>query len=340
MLVSAYIAFAPTDDPAVRTPPPDPRERALPAGPHVVARRAHPPSTHPARSSSFGPARDGGRSESVRWPLPAWALEALDLGSSETAGLVSNLEPIGEDLHPTDLAVLAEIIESNGLDESTSLFDHDDGDGNLEAWELGYQLWRDGRLLLLATAPSPRFTYGYAIHTLPDAVADLAELEVLDLHGNDLERLPEALGALPVLRELRLDENRLGSLPKRIGDIATLRRLYVGSNELVVLPGHLGRLQELETLAADDNPLAWIEPGALESPRLQILGLEQSRNARRDVVTTGAGLHELPEQLAYLPLEELRVGGNRLYCNGQPPAYLRDGSIRSVVGLSAQACLP
>lgn len=175
---------------------------------------------------------------SVARSIPEWVHEALGLDESETSSLLSNLQPLagGDGLHPTDLAVLEEIIRINQLDESSSPFDYDNGDGVLEPWELGYQVWRDGRLVLFATGPSPRFSFGYGIEFLPESIGDLAHLRVLDLHRNALRELPETLGALGTLRELHLSDNHLSALPITIGELTALRRAYLGGNDLTEVP--------------------------------------------------------------------------------------------------------
>ncbi len=164
--------------------------------------------------------------------------EAAGLRDSEIADLISNIAPSleGDRLHPTDLAVLAQIIRINELDESSSPFDYDDGDGILEPWELGYQVWRDGRLLVLATGPSPNFSFGYAIAVLPDSVGDLAQLRVLDLHQNTLRELPGGVAALDALRRLVVGENELSALPDDLAYLA-LDGLGVGGNRLYCAGG-------------------------------------------------------------------------------------------------------
>ncbi len=239
-----------------------PAPRARPTG--IPARSPDAPSVVPGGAHDSGTQlgwADGAEATppNVESAIPRWVREAAGLRDSETADLISNLAPPidGDRLHPTDLAVLAEIIRINDLDESSSPFDYDDGDGVLEPWELGYQVWRDGRIILLATGPSPNFSFAYAIAALPESIGDLAQIRVLDLHRNTLRELPGSVGALD-----------------------SLRRLAIGENELSALP----------------------------------------------------------DDLAYLALDGLGVGGNRLYCNGWPAAYLTDGTIRAVTGLGAQRC--
>ncbi len=273
--------------------------------------------------------------------LPRWAREALELEEASEAKVLTNRESLGGggELDPGDLAVLAEIISASGLDESSSPFDYDDGNGSFEPWEFGFQVWENGRLVLLATGPSLNFSFGYDLFALPESIGDLLSVRVLALHGSELRLLPDAIGSLRTLRELLLHDNRLAELPRAIGGLSELRELHLAGNDFSTLPRELGLLGQLETLNASDNPLTHIEEGALSLPRLQLLALERTRRPQHPGAAEWGQLRELPVELPGRALEELRIGGNLLYCVGGLPArYLTDGSISSVVGLGAQRC--
>ncbi len=273
--------------------------------------------------------------------LPTWAREALGADGDPAARVLMNRNSVlaGGELDARDLAVLMDIIAASGLSESSSPFDYDDGNGILEPWELGFQVWENGRLVLLATGPSPHFSFGYQLLGLPDSIGGLSGVRVLALHGSELEQLPGAIGSLEALRELRLHDNRLSELPRSIGGLGLLRILHLSGNGLSFLPAELGFLDRLEILNASDNPLTLIEDGALGLGHLRVLRLERTRRSQRPGTPTWGQLRELPDELASLPLEDLRVGGNLLYCAGGKPAWhLTNGSIASVVGLGAQRC--
>ena len=91
---------------------------------------------------------------------------------------------------------------------------------------------------------------------LPDAVARLPRLEVLDVSYNRLTGLPAALAALPALRVLRAAANALTALPRALGDAPALQTLDVSGNRLARLPHELcgleGTLRELHIYG---NPL-------------------------------------------------------------------------------------
>ncbi len=237
--------------------------------------------------------------------------------------------------NPIDLRVLEDIIAINGLTEASSDTDRNDGDGVLEPLELGRQTWRNHRLQRLALGPDEYSSYGYAISTLPESIADLADLRALDLHSNRLSELPSSLGSLANLVTLRLFNNRLGELPDSIGGLHRLRVLVLSRNQLTELPESLIGLQELRELHIDDNPITELPEWIASLVNLRRLNL--SRTHASDT----AGLRELPDTLASAPkLEALHLDGNSLFCLVAEalPDFLTDGTIRAISGLTTQRC--
>lgn len=248
---------------------------------------------------------------------------------------------------PRDLAVLDAIILANGLEEDSSPLDLDDGDGVLEPLELGFQVWRRGRLRALHGGPDRFSSYGYRIEVLPDAVAELGFLEVLDLHDTGLLALPEALGDLPALQELRVPGNAIEELPDGLRRLATLRSLVVSANQLADLPEAIGELAALEELHAARNPLGSLPAGLGRLERLRVLDVSglPEREAAASPESGSGELRELPEELGHLrELEILHVAGNRLFCGGAAsgrgslPAPLADHRRVRIFGLGAQRC--
>ena len=64
-------------------------------------------------------------------------------------------------------------------------------------------------------------------------MGDLASLEVLYLHGNDLTGpVPSELGNLTALTNLWLKDNMLiGQIPRELGDLPALERVRISGND-------------------------------------------------------------------------------------------------------------
>lgn len=334
------------DAPLGSATPPDASESAIAAVASEAVDAARRPGDRQATAATPAAEGVGSHSElshaSAAAPtLSRWARDALEVDDDAAGRAETNRDPsfTGGGLNPQHLAALADIIAASQLSESSSPFDYDDGNGVLDPWELGFQVWENGSLVLLAMGPTPDFSFGYRHLSLPESMGDLNSVRVLALHGSELKQLPDSIGMLEALRELRLHDNQLSELPRSIQYLWQLRELHLGANYLLSLPSELGFLDSLEILNASDNPLLWIEDGALAQPRLRVLALERTRRPQRPGTPAWGQLRELPDEVASLSLEELRIGGNLLYCVGGPPAsHLTNGSIASVVGLSAQRC--
>lgn len=311
-----------------------------------------------ARPGSGSDARTRGDVGSGAAAAAAWTRPALlpTLGSSASSAGSAEAGSAGDDLDaqtgvytnldygngryydPRDLAVLSDIIERNQLGEHSSPFDHDDGDGVFEPWELGYQEWRFGRLVALHLGPDRYATAGYEIAELPETISDLDALRVLDLHSNQLAELPAEIGQLGNLVELRLFRNQLADLPLEIGRLHNLEILVLGGNQLAELPPTLGDLRRLDTLHVNDNPLTALPEGLSGLVNLRLLNVSHG-----DADASPVRLTELPGSLADLPrLSVLLVGGNSLFCEddgsgGPVLSLLTDGTI-SVQGLRSQRC--
>jgi hypothetical protein len=327
-----------------RAPPPGARARS--ATRSVPECGGTPTSRKPARRAA-DPAQP---TPATAHPLPEWLARVLedgaesDAGGPDAAGFATNEALAGGSppFDPRQLAALADIVDANGLGEDSSPFDFDDGDGTLEPWELGFQVWRGADLVALLLGPDPFWSFGYRIDELPATIAGFHRLRLLDLHGNRLERLPDELGDLGELRELRLQRNRLVELPDRIGDLRQLDTLVVGGNALALLPASLAGLPRLERLHANDNPLVMLPERLGDAERLRVIGVDRAATGSMD--GPASGLTGLPSSLATLPgLTTVYVAGNRLTCSGSDPRGLRSlaqGRAREVFGISAQRCGP
>lgn len=129
----------------------------------------------------------------------------------------------------------------------------------------------------------------------------LAGLEVLDIHGNQLSTLPiglrrlqnlhllnlnrnridfacfDVLATLHNLRELRLADNHLdGALPAEIGCLSNLQILDISNNAVSSLPKSLANLHNLQKLLLSSNKLRHLDLACI--PFQALLLLDVSRN--------------------------------------------------------------
>jgi hypothetical protein len=248
------------------------------------------------------PARDAPTDDAAlgATAVPEWLAQAVRDPADEDgmAPLVSNRVPQTDagSFDSRDLAVLQELIDANGLSESTSPFDYDDGDGNFAPWEIGLQVWAGDRLVALVLGPDHFSSFGYALAELPASIGQLDGLRVLDLHAGELRSLPREIGALVELRELHVFRNHLTELPDSIGELAALETLAVGHNQLTSLPPDLTRLTNLQNLYLSDNHLAEM-PSFLDSlplARLDVRHATARDEAPRLAATLAAPLHDAP----------------------------------------------
>ena len=161
----------------------------------------------------------------------------------------------GQFFDPRDLAVLDDIIRLNQLDEDSSGIDYDDGDGVLEPTELGSQIWCGSRLRVLQLGPTSFASFGYQVRELPETLANLDNLVMLESNGTGLESLPEALGQLQDLERVSALGNRLKEIPPELALAGRLRELQLADNEISEIPRELQRKTGLKALFVDDNPI-------------------------------------------------------------------------------------
>lgn len=75
---------------------------------------------------------------------------------------------------------------------------------------------------------------------IPPGIANLTNLEILNVANNQIEELPVSLSSMPKLRILNLSINRLYSLPRGFGAFPVLEVLDLSYNNLneKTLPGN------------------------------------------------------------------------------------------------------
>jgi internalin A len=75
--------------------------------------------------------------------------------------------------------------------------------------------------------------------TLPESIGQLAQLQRLDLTGNQMTMLPESIGQLAQLHHLNLSDNQLKELPESLRNLKSLQQLYLRGNEALGLPAEV-----------------------------------------------------------------------------------------------------
>jgi hypothetical protein len=87
--------------------------------------------------------------------------------------------------------------------------------------------------------------------SLPASLANLANLEELDLGRNGIGRIPPQVASFHRLKKLNLDYNQIGEIPSFIGNLTSLKEMSLISNASgpkrpIMLPASLGQLRGLK----------------------------------------------------------------------------------------------
>ncbi|ENN75781.1 hypothetical protein YQE_07738, partial [Dendroctonus ponderosae] len=138
---------------------------------------------------------------------------------------------------------------------------------------------------------------------VPPGLANLSNLEIINLANNQIEELPLSLSSMPKLRILNLSINKLYSLPRGFGAFPVLEVLDLTYNNLKedALPGNFFLMGTLRALYLGDNDFEYLPPEIKNLKNLEILGLREN------------DLLELPKEIGELTrLKELHLQGNRL----------------------------
>ena len=172
---------------------------------------------------------------------------------------------------------------------------------------------------------------------IPAELAQLTNLTLLDLSGNELTGIPAQLAQLTNLNELNLYYNRLtGTIPTQLAQLTNLTWLNLNYNELTgTIPAQLAQLTNLEQLNLNNNELTGpIPPQLAQLTNLTELNLNnneltgpispqltQLTNLERLDLSFNKLTGTIPAQLAQLTnLTWLDLSGNRL--TGTIPAQL------------------
>ena len=144
--------------------------------------------------------------------------------------------------HDGDLAVLADIAESNGI-------------FNLDPLYLGSQNWLGGRLKRIQVG---NYFQGGNVEltSIPESISTLDSLTTLQVDKNNLTSLPDGVGGLSRLQLLIASNNSLESVPSSIGDLSQVWYLDLGYNNLETLPSSISNMTDLTYLYIFGNQLS------------------------------------------------------------------------------------
>jgi len=260
-----------------------------------------------------------------------------------------------------DMQILQQIISLNGLTEWTNPIDGDNGDGNFEPQELGYQVWTNGRITTLNVGSylgggGLWIIAPYGINVLPESIGNLSMVHSLLLWFNALNELPQSIGSLSKLSHLQVSANELTSLPGSLVNLDSLQYLLCYGNEIASLPPGIENLSNLVQLDIGANQFTELPIDLWNLDNIENMNLSGNQiSVLSDSISQLTGLERLnlsfnnlsilPQSLSNLiHLNTVQLDSNYLYCSegsvdtSAIPAFLTDGSISNVSGLYDQKC--
>ena len=162
---------------------------------------------------------------------------------------------------------------------------------------LPHDLSRLHRLKVLFCSDNP-------FETLPEALGDCPQLEMVGFKSNRLQHVPAA--ALPEkLRWLILTDNRIESLPAELGERSRLQKLMLAGNRLSELPQSLAGLHRLELLRVAANRLEALPDWLPQLPRLAWMAFAGNPGSDRAEAAALAAHPQAPIARDQLVLGEL-----------------------------------
>src|ERR1017187_1104871 len=108
---------------------------------------------------------------------------------------------------------------------------------------------------------------------IPDSLAQLAQLQSLNLSNNRITAIPNSLAHLAQLQYLDLSRNRITAIPNSLAQLAQLQSLNLSNNRITAIPDFLAQLVQLQTLVLSLNEITAIPDSLSQVARLQVLYL-------------------------------------------------------------------
>ena len=152
----------------------------------------------------------------------------------------------------------------------------------------------------------------FFLREVPSGIAELKNLEHLNLTANGINKLPGEIGEITKLKELILIGNNLRELPKEIVKLKNLKNLFLGANRISYFPMEITEIPNFERLGIGNNEITKIPHGISELknlPKLKELFLKSNK------------LKALPPEITQIGLEikwEWDKSREGIYLEGNP----------------------
>ena len=121
---------------------------------------------------------------------------------------------------------------------------------------------------------------GMGLTEIPDSIAQLSQLQKLNLSSNEITDIPDTIAELSNLQELRFGGNKITAIPYRFAQLSQLQRLYLYNNRITTIPKAIGHLSQLQVLDLYNNQITIIPHDIAQLSQLEVLDLSNNRLTR------------------------------------------------------------
>lgn len=119
--------------------------------------------------------------------------------------------------------------------------------------------------------------YCQGITRIPNCIAQLSQLDILDLQSNQIANIPPECCELPYLKVLNLTCNKVTLLPAAFINLVSLEYLYLNENSIREIPGGLCKIPHLKELSLNTNKISEISKKIYKVSSLQYLSLNDNQ---------------------------------------------------------------